>query len=830
MWWLVVPVFALLVVLTWQQYRQGLADAERGLLRRAEERAQELEALARPAEAHVHDLRRLLETQWASPPKAPLDVQRLMSRWPDADVGSATVRQSSIDGWTLDKATPEMRQIMGQIWWAPADGSPPRADWLNRAALFMRTARVAHERAPGFQGSYFVAGEANISWGYPWIATPTMLQAMGVPSLQSLERMRLAGVERGRRDVAENPNQLTYWGPPYVGQLDGDLVQSHGSIILANGEYAGEVSVDFRIDGLQRIAAKWQDREGSRVWVVNRDGLVIADSAQPLEAPPPQGTANQRLEIPLQSRLSPSSAEVLTALLPAPANGTLKDAGPDVLLAAARSQSPWVYVASVPRASLRAEVLPSLIPNALLGLALLLVFVGGQWLFARWVVTPAVAVLQYLRARSENPRTPQPLLGPRWQGWIRAINQVFDRQEEAQQQLDAQRESLRQNEKLSAMGTLLAGVAHELNNPLAIVVGRASLLEEHVHLAARSPSPETLQSLEEGSRRIREAAARSARIVRTFLNMARQRPATRTAVQLDDVVRSALDMLGYTLRSRNIQVELAMDPQTPAVQADADQLGQVALNLIVNAQQALEAIPGERRLTISLGYSAQPMRTRFESKVPHVWLRFTDNGAGVPETLRDRLFEPFFTTKMPGQGTGLGLSVSRNMAREHGGDLILLPSESGASFQLMLPVEAPDAAQTTPTEVLAHTSVDTVPRILVVDDEPDLVDVIRATLETAGYDVASAESGAVALELIAEARFDAVLSDMRMPDMDGRMLWRALRERNPALAQRTLFVTGDTLSPDARAMLRETGCASLDKPFERDELLSALQRLLRQGG
>ncbi|MFO1329484.1 MAG: ATP-binding protein [Rubrivivax sp.] len=235
-----------------------------------------------------------------------------------------------------------------------------------------------------------------------------------------------------------------------------------------------------------------------------------------------------------------------------------------------------------------------------------------------------------------------------------------------------QRDALRQSEKLSAMGGLLAGVAHELNNPLAIVMGRASLLEDKT---AGTP-------LHDDVRRIRDAADRCGRIVRTFLNMARQRPAERGEVQLNDVVRAAADMLGYTLRSHGIELELRLDDTLPIVPADGDQVGQVVLNLIVNAQQALAGHEGLRRIGVATGVDAAS---------DQAWLRVADSGPGVPEALHGSVFDPFFTTKTEGMGTGVGLSVSRSIAREHGGELLLEPPQpgGGAVFRLRLPLHPP---------------------------------------------------------------------------------------------------------------------------------------------
>lgn len=383
----------------------------------------------------------------------------------------------------------------------------------------------------------------------------------------------------------------------------------------------------------------------------------------------------------------------------------------------------------------------------------------------------------------------------------------------AAEQIERQREALRQSEKLSAMGSLLAGVAHELNNPLAIVMGRASLLEEKCDGA-----PE----LQGDAKRIREAAERCGRIVRTFLNMARQKPTERRNVQLNDLARAAADMLAYTFRSHGIELQLELAPELPEVSADADQIGQVVLNLLVNAQQALAAVPAEgaRRVRLSTGVEA-----RRHNREPRVWLRVADSGPGVPPALHEKIFEPFFTTKPEGIGTGLGLAVSRSLVREHGGQLGLEISAAGAVFRMSLPISGRPGEVSEPG-ALAGAEGAGLARVLVVDDEAEIAELMRAMLESAGFEVATAESGAVALELLEEARFDAIVCDLRMPDMDGAALWREVRARQPALGQRMLFVTGDTLSPGAEAFLAESGCASLDKPFGRADLVDRVATLL----
>ncbi len=396
-----------------------------------------------------------------------------------------------------------------------------------------------------------------------------------------------------------------------------------------------------------------------------------------------------------------------------------------------------------------------------------------------------------------------------------SINDLSERHNAAAQ-IERQREALRQSEKLTAMGSLLAGVAHELNNPLAIVMGRANLLEEKA-----GAYPE----LQADARRIHEAAERCGRIVRTFMNMARNRPSLRGPVAFNELVRAAVEMLQYGYRTHGIQLELSLSESLPPITADGDQIGQIVMNLLVNAQQSLASTEGPRRVRVRTD-----LESRRAGREPRVWMTVEDNGPGVSRAARDRIFEPFFTTKPEGLGTGLGLSVSRSLAREHGGELGLMESESsegGACFRLSLPVSGVDAATPDTEPAPLHDAAHPVQaRVLVVDDEPELADVMRDMLESAGHEVATADSGALALEMLATARFDAIVSDLRMPEMDGAGLWREISARHPALVRSILFVTGDTLSPDASDFLRRSHCGSLDKPFTKADLLAGVAKIL----
>jgi PAS domain S-box-containing protein len=380
---------------------------------------------------------------------------------------------------------------------------------------------------------------------------------------------------------------------------------------------------------------------------------------------------------------------------------------------------------------------------------------------------------------------------------------------DAEAEIARQRENLHQREKLAAMGSLLAGVAHELNNPLSIVVGRATMLQE--------------EAADEGTRivadKIRAAAERCARIVRTFLSMARQRKPEQSVLSINTVVNDCLEMLSYGLRTAGITVEKQLTMDLPSISGNADQLHQVFLNLIVNAQQAMETQPLPRRLRID--------SDRHEDRIR---IRIIDNGPGIAPAIRTRIFDPYFTTKPPGGGTGVGLAVSLGIVESHNGALTVeCPPEGGAVFQVLLPItmsdEQPQPGQVSPAESNRSKG----PRLLIVDDEPEvgalLADILRR--DSASIDVAA--SGQEALQWMGKCEYDAVLSDLRMPEMDGPELYRQIEQRWPQRARLVIFITGDALSPTVQTFLAGTGQPYLEKPFVPAEVRKVVQEIVDTG-
>ncbi|PYN37810.1 MAG: hypothetical protein DMD98_04850 [Candidatus Rokuibacteriota bacterium] len=380
--------------------------------------------------------------------------------------------------------------------------------------------------------------------------------------------------------------------------------------------------------------------------------------------------------------------------------------------------------------------------------------------------------------------------------------------ESLEQTVRERTEQLLQTEKLATMGELLAGVAHELNNPLTVVIGQTHLLRG----GSTSLSPAAR------GEKIHAAADRCVRIVRNFLAIARRHTPERGEVHLNDVVRAALELLAYELRTGNVEVVFDRAESLPTLWADGHQLHQVLVNLIVNAQHAMRRAPGARRLTLG---------TRHDRERGHIRLEVGDTGPGIPREIQARIFEPFFTTKPSGEGTGLGLSLCQSIIKEHGGTLTVESEPGrGATFRIELPVVAPPAAATkaAPEETLpAPTS----RAILVVDDEAEIAALLAEMLEGAGHRVEIAADGAVALEMLERRGYDLILTDTKMPVLDGVEFYRALERRFPQLCRRLIFVTGDVLDQEKRRFLEETGAPCLPKPFDLNEVGRVVQRMLR---
>ena len=380
----------------------------------------------------------------------------------------------------------------------------------------------------------------------------------------------------------------------------------------------------------------------------------------------------------------------------------------------------------------------------------------------------------------------------------------------------AREEQLRRAERLASLGTLVGGVAHELNNPLTSIRGLVQLLLEDADSADE----------EDMLRTVAREAERSSKIVNNLRRLTRhsqERSEPEHRVDLNDVVHHVLTVRRYALRTHNIEVSLDLADDLPAVLGDRGQLEQVVLNLIVNAEQALATVERERRLII---------RTKAARR--GVSLSVYDNGPGIAPEHLDRLFDPFWTTKDPDEGTGLGLSLVHSIVAEHGGEIdVQSELDRGALFLVRLPA-APGSraarAAPPPVEAAAQESLPGAPlRILVVDDESGIRQVLDRLLSREGHHVELAADGGEALERIDEADepFHLIFSDLRMPGMGGEEFLERLRERTTSYERRIVFMTGDVTAREVGRIMGETRIPMVRKPFDISEILELVRSYQR---
>ncbi|MEO5325403.1 PAS domain S-box protein [Mesorhizobium sp. CC13] len=377
----------------------------------------------------------------------------------------------------------------------------------------------------------------------------------------------------------------------------------------------------------------------------------------------------------------------------------------------------------------------------------------------------------------------------------------------AEEEINRQRERLHQNEKMAAMGSLLAGVSHELNNPLAVVVAQSTLLHEF--------ASDTQTKLR--AEKVRAAAERCGRIVKSFLGMVRLHPTTQAETDLNQVVRAALEVTAYGARSSGIGIDTEFAPGPLMVMADADHMTQVAANFLVNSQHALAGISGDRIIQV---------RT-FRTAGGGAGFSVEDSGPGIAEEIRGRVFESYFTTKPIGVGTGIGLSISKSIVDRHNGRIWFEPAEpTGARFLVELPAMGADRyaiAESAPkSSGLRHA--------VIIDDEPDVAGSLSDILELMGVKARIVSSWTSVADALGEAPVDIVFSDLRMPDRSGITILREIVARRPEMAQRFVLVTGDLIG--AKAEIEQLPASLrphiLEKPFSTFDVRSALSAVSEQ--
>jgi len=393
----------------------------------------------------------------------------------------------------------------------------------------------------------------------------------------------------------------------------------------------------------------------------------------------------------------------------------------------------------------------------------------------------------------------------------KVFNQMTENLQSSQLQLETAQTQLLQSEKLSAVGEFVAGVAHELNNPLTSVVGFAEMLGNQ-DMNAKSQHYADM---------IFKSAQRCQKIVHLLLSFARPQKPERKPVSVNTLVESVLEIVAYPLRTNNIEVVTRLGQELPLVMADGNQIQQVLLNILNNARQAIEASRPAGRIAIITSTLGTRVRIVIE-----------DNGPGIPKEILPRIFNPFFTTKGVGKGTGLGLSLCYGIIKEHGGSITPVSRNGeGATFTIELPaIEANPAGAGTPSAA-ASEKIDQREgegkHVLVIDDEEPILNLVRENLGRHGYAVKVATHGEAGLNEMKQNRFDVTFCDWKMPGLNGRQVYERLRNTDPQLCRRIVFITGDVINEQMRQFLETEKLPCLTKPFALPELRAAINTVLK---
>ncbi len=367
------------------------------------------------------------------------------------------------------------------------------------------------------------------------------------------------------------------------------------------------------------------------------------------------------------------------------------------------------------------------------------------------------------------------------------------------------REQLLHSEKMRALGEVLSGAAHELNNPLTAILGYAQLMFES----------ENLETGRADLKSICAEAKRCSTIVQSLVAFARKKGPRREPCRVNDIIRDTVKLRAYQMTVDGVRTDVRLDEEIPMTMADMNQLQQVFLNIINNALAAVEQSP-EKRLVITSVKAGETIRIAFQ-----------DCGHGIPKQVLPRIFEPFFTTKEVGKGTGLGLSVCYGIITDHGGSIHVESVEGkGATFTIELPIVPPPLVFEFGKEAHSSAQDGGGEGVLVVEDEDSCRIVLERHLAKRGYRVVSASNVKDAIRLLHETPgIHLIISDHKMPGQSGEDLYRHVAEKFPALLPRFILVSGDLLNPSSSGFIQKTGLRAIEKPFGFDQLNEIVSNL-----
>lgn len=374
------------------------------------------------------------------------------------------------------------------------------------------------------------------------------------------------------------------------------------------------------------------------------------------------------------------------------------------------------------------------------------------------------------------------------------------------------REQLLHSEKLSSVGKLVAGIAHELNNPLMGIMGFSQILMD-------MPGEKKLDDIKDKLQKIYHESLRTAKIVQNLLTFARANKTERGYHDVNEIVRHTLELREYSLKANNIDVSLDLEEDIPKTMVDLFQLQQVIINLINNAEDAMVAESGKGSLKISS-----------KSKPGKIRITFADDGPGIPKEIVHKVFDPFFTTKEVGKGTGLGLSITHGIITEHGGS-IGIKSEPGRGAAITVELPVVKREQWAVVEKAAvggglDLDITSGKNVLVVDDEKSVRDALSDILSKEGFSVDTAREGREALDMMENRRYSLIITDIKMPGVSGMDLYESILSKHRYLKGRVIILTGDVFSEDIKDFFESTKVPYILKPFEMKELLDLIKDTL----
>lgn len=374
-------------------------------------------------------------------------------------------------------------------------------------------------------------------------------------------------------------------------------------------------------------------------------------------------------------------------------------------------------------------------------------------------------------------------------------------------------EQIVQSEKMASLGRAIAGIAHEINNPLTSILGHASLL-----MLRNNGDQKTTQSIEA----IYHETVRTADLVKGLLAFARKESPKREILGINEIIHAAIGLKKYQLQVDNIHLHLDLNEISYPVEVSPQHIQQVLINLLTNASQAIPKNQRRGNVSITCGRSGD-----------NVLVRISDNGTGIPEGSQKYIFEPFFTTKEPGQGTGLGLSLASTLIENNGGNLSLeKTSHEGTTFLIELPIAVTSKVLETVTQKakldLPPENGPILSRILIVDDEPQVTESLKDYLEMHDFTVTCVRSAYSALDMMQSESFDVVVCDIRMPGMDGLELYEKAIKAFPLYRGYFIFMSGDLMRDNILTQIKALQCPWMEKPFLFESMVALIKKTIDQ--